>query len=236
MKKAYVSREEFVEMSKFDWNLWMRWIFANTVGELIGLGVVAMTGALFVLLLGGGSEFVAAFLMIATGAFEGAVVGYFQANILQTKITYFNPRRWIFATMIGALTAWVLGTIPSLVMAFAENSQNTHPKEMSEIMMGFSAAGMGFALGIVLSFPQWIELRRYVKGAGWWIFANALAWTIGMPQLFAAPGIIGEGLPVWQIAFVILAAIVSAGASVGAIHGLFLIWLLKKGEENEQHN
>lgn len=235
MKKAYVSHEEFVEISKFDWTLWMRWIFANTIGELIGLGVVAITGALFVLYLANNlgvtsSTIVTAILMIATGAFEGAIVGYFQANVLRTKIAGFNARRWIWATALGALTAWILGTIPSLVMAFAENSQNSHPKEMSEIAMGFSAAGMGFALGIVLGFPQWIELRRYLKNAGWWIFANALAWTIGMPQLFAAPSVIAEGLPAWQIAFVILAAIISAGASVGAIHGLFLIWLLRKKE------
>jgi hypothetical protein len=175
-------------------------------------------------------------LMIATGAVEGFVVGHFQSKVLQTKIDNFIGRRWTFATTIGALTAWILGTIPSFIMAFAENSQNSHPKEMSEIAIGLSAAGMGFALGIVLGFPQWFELRRYVKGAGWWIFANALAWTIGMPQLFAAPSVIAEGVPAWQIALVIFAAIISAGASVGAIHGLFLIWLLKKGEENEQHN
>lgn len=231
MKRAHISREEFAEVNRLDWNLWMRWIFANTLGELIGLGAVAVTGVLFFYYLdknlGAWSAIATAFLMIPVGAFEGFIVGHFQSKVLQTKIAEFNSHKWIFATVVGAVTAWILGTIPSLLMAFAENSQNSHQKEMSEIMMGASAAGMGFALGIVLGFPQWLELRRYVKNAGWWILANALAWTIGMPQLFAAPGIIGEGFAAWQIAFIIFTAIVSAGASVGAIHGLFLIWLLK---------
>lgn len=238
MTKAVAQNYEFSSTNKLDWNLWLRWIFANTVGELVGLGVAAMTGALFVLylanILGAWSGILTATMMIATGAFEGAAVGFFQSKVLQSKIIGFNAREWIFVTVAGAVTAWVLGTIPSLAMGFGEQSTNTPPPEFNEITVGLLAAGMGFVLGLVLGFPQWLELRRYINKAGWWIFANALAWTVGMPQLFAAPSVIGEGLPAWQIAFVIFAAIVSAGASVGAIHGLFLIWLLKKeGGSNE---
>lgn len=237
MRRARVTQSDFVEASNFDWNLWMRWIFANTVGELVGLGVVALAGASFFLYLaptlGEWSALAGAFLMIALGAFEGLAVGFFQGRVLRAKIAGFSSRGWIFATVIGAVTAWFLGTIPSLLMSVAENPQNAHHMEMSEIMMGVSAAGMGFALGMVLGFPQWLELRRYAKNAAWWILANALAWAVGMPQLFAAPSVITEGLPAWQIAFVIFASIVSAGASVGAIHGLFIVWLLGRNEAGE---
>lgn len=232
MGKTVTQHQAFSPTNHLDWTLWMRWIFANAIGELVGLGLAALMGVLFMWvlanILGAWSAIAAAFLMIVVGAFEGAIVGFFQAKVLQTKIVGFNVRRWIWATAIGAFIAWVLGTIPSLVMSFAEQTQTSHPLEMSEIAIGLSAAGMGFALGMVLGLPQWFELRRYVEKAHWWILANALAWTIGMPQLFVAPSAINEGFPAWQIAFIIFAAIVSAGATVGAIHGLFLIWLLKK--------
>lgn len=233
MSQPYIENRQPIIGAGMDWNLWMRWIFANTVGELIGLGAVAFTGAAFFLYLDKSlgfawSAFLTALLMIAIGAFEGAAVGYFQGNVLKTRIKTFDRRRWMVATIFGAVTAWILGTIPSLLMSFSEQPQNSPAFEPDAATVALFAAGMGFALGIVLGLPQWFELRRYMKNAGWWIPANALAWTIGMPQLFAAPSVIGEGLPAWQIAFIIFAAIVSAGASVGAIHGLFLIWLIKK--------
>lgn len=44
----------------------------------------------------------------------------------------------------------------------------------------------GFALGVTLSVPQWLVLRRYVKRAVWWILANAVAWAFGMQIIFVA--------------------------------------------------
>lgn len=221
-----------VDASRYDWQLWFRWIFANTVGELIGLGVASAIGAAFVLYIADGlgafGQYAAAGLMITIGAFEGIVVGYFQADVLHDKLQLLTRRSWITATAIGATVAWTLGTIPSLAMSMNSQGSGAQAVEPGELTVFALAAVMGCVLGVVLAIPQWFALRKHVGRAGSWIPANAVAWAVGMPQLFAAPSVIAEGLPAWQIAFIIFAAIVSAGASVGAIHGLFLVWLLKR--------
>lgn len=232
MNKTLVVRQESALVQRwFDAKIWFQWILTN----VIGLGITALTGVIFVLFLAKGlraqSSFVMAVLMILAGAFGGFAVGTAQAKILGKTLATFYVRGWIIATTIGAVGAWILGMMPSLLMSFNEKISNSQPAEIGEMTTGLSAAFLGFALGIVLGFPQWIELRRYVNGAGWWILANALAWTIGVPQLLAVPGMIREGLPAWQSIFVLFATVISVGASVGAIHGFFLVWLLKSKDK-----
>lgn len=234
MSQPYIENRQPIIGAGMDWNLWMRWIFANTVGELIGLGLVAIAAAVFVFYiaesLGPSSPYAEAFLMIAAGAFEGVVVGYFQANVLHDKLHSLMRRSWVMATTVGAIIAWTLGAVPSLVMSLRSPEAGSQAAEPNEFTVFLLATMMGGVLGVVLAIPQWFVLRKYVQHALWWVPANALAWAVGMPQLFAGPSVIGEGFAAWQIAFVIFASIVSAGASVGAIHGLFLIWLLQKSE------
>lgn len=229
---------QIAKSSNLNWQFWFRWVFANTVGELIGLGVACAVGVAFVLYiadsLGSVGQYAAAGLMIAVGAFEGIVVGYFQANVLGEKLRSLKRRSWITATAVGATVAWTLGVIPSLVMSMSSQRSGVQTVEPSEVTVFSLAAGMGCVLGVVLAIPQWFVLRKNVGRAAWWLPANALAWAVGMPQLFAGPSAIGEGLWAWQIAFVVFASIVSAGASVGAIHGGFLIWLLRGDEAGER--
>lgn len=221
-----------VDAPRYDWQLWFRWIFANTVGELIGLGVASAIGAAFVLYIADGlgafSQYAAAGLTIVIGAFEGIVVGYFQADVLHDRLRLLTRRSWITATAVGATVAWMLGSIPSLAMSMNSQGSGVQAVEPGELTVFSLAALMGCVLGVVLAIPQWFVLRKCVRRAGWWIPANAVAWAVGMPQLFAGPSVIGQGLAAWQIGFVIFASIVSAAASVGAIHGLFLVWLLKR--------
>ena len=62
---------------------------------------------------------------------------------------------------------------------------------------------------------------------GWWIAANAVAWAAGMLVIFAGvdAAVAAGGGPLWFA--VAVAAPASAGATVGAIHGLALIRLLR---------
>ena len=88
------------------------------------------------------------------------------------------------------------------------------------------AAMMGFVLGPILGVPQWLVLRHHVPKAGWWVLANALAWMVGMVIVFIGTSFIPpEGMSL-NVAFVLLLFLFVAGAAVGAIHGLALIWLL----------
>ena len=86
---------------------------------------------------------------------------------------------------------------------------------------------MGLALGAILGVPQWLVLRHYVLKAGWWVLANALAWMLGMVVVFIGTSFIPAGAIALQVALLLLLCIVAAGATVGAVHGLVLIWLLR---------
>ena len=96
------------------------------------------------------------------------------------------------------------------------------------MLMYSLAAVMGFVLGPILALPQWWVLRRYVRQAVWWIPANALAWAFGMVVIFAGVGMIESTTLTFGVVLLVLLSLATAGAVVGAIHGLVLIWLLRK--------
>ena len=87
---------------------------------------------------------------------------------------------------------------------------------------------MGAVGGAVLSFAQWLELRRSVEGAGIWMPANMLAWAFGMPVIFWGVDMAFKMAEVWQSVLVMAGALLIAGAVVGAVHGAFLIQLTEK--------
>jgi hypothetical protein len=60
---------------------------------------------------------------------------------------------------------------------------------------------------------------------GSWIAANALAWLLAMPVIFAAASLGTPGAPLSWLALIAGLTFLLAGAIVGAIHGLVLVWL-----------
>ena len=87
------------------------------------------------------------------------------------------------------------------------------------------AAGLGAVGGAVLSFAQWLTMRKKVARASLWIPANMLAWLVGMPLIFW--GIDAAQKVTGLLALVLLMAgvLFLAGLAVGAIHGAFLVRL-----------
>jgi hypothetical protein len=79
-----------------------------------------------------------------------------------------------------------------------------------------------------LGLPQWWVLRQHLQRASWWIPANALAWMAGMVLIFAGTSLMPEEGITATIVLVMLTILLLAGAVVGAIHGLVLIWLIKQ--------
>jgi hypothetical protein len=176
---------------------------------------------------GGGAEaLIGLILFTLLGAFEGAVVGFAQWLVLCGRLTDLARRSWILATVAGAVAAWFLGMLPSTVMALAGNGGGEGP-DFEGAGVFVMAAGVGLVLGAVLATPQWRVLRRHVRGAGWWIPANAIAWAVAMPLIFLA-----AGMPLPQDALapllaVVAAIIAGAGAVAGTIHGVVLVKLLR---------
>lgn len=215
-------------------SFWRRWIVANALAELLGLGTVAALGWLMATAVGKRQGPLAALLLAAAlvlaGAFEGLVVGLAQARILRQQLP--QLRGWVRATVIGAVVAWALGVIPSTVMKIGDAGQAGSPVQIGPALRLLLAAGLGFAVGPVLAFFQWRVLRRHIeRGAAWWLSANALAWAAAMPIVFAgahasATVSAAPALMAW-----IALSLLAAGGVAGAVHGAALVRRLPRGSD-----
>jgi hypothetical protein len=213
------------------WNLWLRWVAANAVGEMVGLGLTFTAGiGLFL-----GIEpqnliqvFLFAGLATATGVIEGFVIGLAQWLVLRRVKPGITRRAWITATLAGALMAWFLGSLPSSLagqQAQTTSTGNAGLEEPAFALLLVMAAGMGLALGLVLAFPQWLVLRKHTQRAIWWLPANSVAWAAGMPIVFAAVGWAYDAGSLWKGVLVMAVSLWATGVVVGAIHGIALVWL-----------
>jgi len=209
-------------------SLWLRWVGANALAELVGLGATFIIDYLIISKIAGqgmpGS--VASILLVAaSGAIEGGVVGILQWSVLRRPFPSITRRAWVLATIIGAVVAWFFGSLPSTLIDMGAQQSGTEVQEPSTALVLLLAAGMGIVLGVVLAYPQWRVLRRVVTHAWWWIPANSAAWAFGMAIIFAAMDLaFSQPSPVGS-AVVIAGALLLAGAAVGAVHGLALVRL-----------
>lgn len=206
---------------------WGAWVGANALGELLGLGFVFASGfasihlwgeprsAPGLLLLGG--------FAIVLGALEGVVVGECQWRVLRRILPSIPRRRWVQATVAGAVLAWLLGMIPSTVGSLVGETTETPTTEPALAMVMGLAAAMGLVAGLILAWPQARVLRQETPRARLWLPANAVAWALGMPWIFFLVGAtVGEGLTAQSVAL-FLAGLAVAGALVGAVHGWVLV-------------
>jgi hypothetical protein len=207
-------------------NLWLRWIVANGLAELVGLGATFATiGLLFSRI---DTQHVAGILLaflltVASGAIEATLVGLAQWWAMQPAFPMIRRVAWWRATLIGAMLGYALGYLPSTLMSMGEAIAQTPQTEPPQWVTLLLAAGLGAAAGAVLSFAQWLVLRGKVRRAGLWIPANMLAWACGMPVIFWGMDLAFKLSALWQSVLVIGAAILVAGLVVGAIHGRFLV-------------
>lgn len=220
-----------------DWNLWSQWVLANSVGEVVGLGLAAATAAGWVLTVGEPKTALAALalagVMILIGTGEGVIVGLAQWLVLRHRLHHLRRRDWVMATALGALVAWTLGMLPSTLMAMNESAGSSPPPEMSDALTYLLAATMGSVLGPILGIPQWRVLRRHLPRASFWIWANAAAWMVGMPVVFIGARAASSGAAALSVVVTGVATIAIAGAVVGAIHGLALLWLLRRQQDEK---
>lgn len=211
--------------------LWRRWVVANALGELLGLGLVATIGGSVVWWFGEPHRvsfiLLFALLMILLGAGEGLIIGLAQWLAVSPFFRSLPRRDWVKATICGAVIAWGLGMIPSTLFALQDSSAAVPDPPVNDAMKYWLAVIMGLGLGGVLGVPQWLVLRRYMRRASWWIGANAVAWAVGMPIIFFGAGSVTEHSEGWRIVFLLALTLSVAGAAVGAIHGCALARMLR---------
>ena len=209
--------------------LYLRWIAANALGELFGLGATFAIGiGLFSSLAaspGWLPTLLTALLMTASGLVEGSIVGWLQWLVLRQPLPDITRRAWVRATIYGAVIAWGLGAIP---MTFASLSAPAETGSLQEPDPGFMlllAILMGLAAGLVLAFVQWRLLRRVVRKAWAWLPANSLSWAVGMPLIFAGVDQAQASSHLFSAVGSFALHLLITGALAGAIHGLALVWL-----------
>jgi hypothetical protein len=86
---------------------------------------------------------------------------------------------------------------------------------------------MGVVGGVVLSFAQWLVLRKAVNGASIWIPANMLAWLVGMPVIFWGIDNIQKLSNLSAIILSMAVVLLMTGLVVGAINGTFLVRIVR---------
>lgn len=217
----------------FSHPLWRRWTAANALGELIGLGATLLVGLFYFLRAGEAQDLggvLAAFLVaVLSGAIEATLVGLAQWWAMHPWFPMVRRRAWWLGTLVGALLAYILGYLPSTLMSLGQTAADTPaaaaPSEPPQWIILLLAAGLGAVGGALLSWAQWLALRRHVPRAGLWIPANMLAWFFGMPVIFWGIDAAQKGQPLWQSVLIMIFTLLAAGAVVGAIHGAFLVRL-----------
>lgn len=142
-----------------------------------------------------------------------------------------NLRRWtwIVATVKGTALAWLLGMLPSTVIAMRSAGGGggaIAAPEPGLLVQYALAATLGVIVGPILAIAQWSVLRRSVPRASRWLAANAVAWIVGMPILFAGMGRVPWGGHPVQAILAIYIVCGLTGLIVGAIHGQIIVRLV----------
>jgi len=218
--------------------LQLRWVFANGISEMFGLGLTFVVGAVILSNLGAKQSTVAILIAFAvavgSGAIEATLVGLAQWWAMHPWFPEISRRSWWLATLAGALVAYVIGWMPSTLMSLGEQaSSSQNPVAEPEMWLVLVlAAGLGAIGGAILSFAQWLVMRRRVKGASVWIPANMLAWLVGMPIIFLGIDIAQRlsGL-LWLVLFM-AGILLLMGLVVGGIHGVFLARIARRDRSN----
>jgi hypothetical protein len=209
--------------------IWIRWVWVNAWAELLGLGATFLLGYGLFAYLGEPQTPLSVLgfmlLMTSTGIVEGTIVGWFQWRIIRDLFEKISFKSWWLATLIGALTAWFLGSLPSSLMGMGAEEVGSTPIEPPLALVLLLACGMGLVLGIILGLPQWRVLREHVNRAWIWLPANSLAWGAGMALIFAGIDLAQRGIPITVALLIMVLTLFVTGATVGAIHGLFLVRL-----------
>jgi len=211
--------------------LWLRWIGVNAFGEVFGLGATLAVAGIAISRLKTPNQIALALvsflIAVLSGAVEATVVGLAQWWAMHPWFRTINRRAWWLATLAGALLAYILGYLPSTLMNLGEQASQSSVSEPPQWVVLLLAGGLGMVAGAVLSFAQWLVLRKHVKPAGWWIPANMLAWLAGMPVIFWGIDASQKGQPFWQVVLLVSGTLFFAGAVVGTITGAFLAWMVR---------
>jgi len=215
-----------------------RWILANGWAEAAGLGTTFVLGREVAPSLeratGAATVILGAVVAVLLGLIlEGALVGLAQEAVLRRRLVALRRGSWVFATAIGAGLAWTLGMIPSTILALGNHDAAASPPVEPPALIQYGLAiVLGFVTGPILGLAQWTVLRRHVARPASWLWANAVAWAIGMPLIFLGMDRVPWTASRFTVALSIYGICGAVGLVVGAVHGRVLVQLLRTPTEH----
>ena len=206
---------------------WLKWTIACGAGEFLGIGVAAAIATLHFRFLGephtAGQQSLFTLVMVSAGVIEGAVTGSFQWFVLKNRFVAVRARNWLGVTALGAVIAWLLGVLPSMLFAGQTSATPSTTADLSMWQMALFGALSGVVLGAVFGGFQWLEFRRHAAKAWRWILANSVAWIPGLGIIFVGASVPQAGTSLFIVITIATLSGLLGGLSVGAITGLFLI-------------
>jgi len=116
--------------------------------------------------------------------------------------------------------------MPMTIASLSVSDQEAVMQEPEAMLMLLMTSGMGLVAGLVLGFPQWRVLRRYVNRGWLWLPANGVAWAVGMPVIFAGVDAAGKSGTVVGGITIMAVTLAVTGLAVGAVHGAVLVKLV----------
>jgi len=182
---------------------WLLWTAATTAGLA---GASALSG----FFLDSAPEELRLVMLLIGGVLGGLILGGFQLPLLRPKLE--RPGRWILWTWLG----WLLAMVP-----LATRVVFGRPAFGMQWLL--PALGGGLIAGAALGMFQWLELRRHVPRAGWWILASAAAWGLGALVIQFL-----RGLP---LSWTGIALILAGEIVVAMVTGVGLVLLVDRSDQ-----
>jgi hypothetical protein len=140
-------------------------------------------GAAFAMAIAQGSALAARFgnaeiILTAAGFLEGWAMGAMQWTALRAHLPRSAHRSWLLASSAGVGFAWAMGFVFFHMVDQAE---------IQPMSMALRVLTLVALLGAVVGALQWVVLGKVFERGTPWVAANALAASISMIVMFAAP-------------------------------------------------
>ncbi|HSK28156.1 MAG TPA: hypothetical protein VK894_14700, partial [Jiangellales bacterium] len=141
---------------------------------------------------------------------------------------------FVLATVVVAVSGWVLGSLPSALISAAEAGEaaqagGTVTAEPPLILLAAVFALGGAVAGAAFGGAQAVVLRRHVARPRRWVAANVVAWAIGVTVITVGATVVPAGWPVAGLAAYGAVVGLLAGLVVGAVTGYALPGLQDTG-------
>jgi hypothetical protein len=196
--------------------LWLEWVLTGIAAGIAALAMAAETPPFAAGFATSGDEadtsgYAVAWAVALAGLLTGATLGAVQKLVLRGRLA--RLKGWVWASAAGFAVAF------TAVWASSGAQHGTLAHHALPHAVDLAGPLGGVVIGTAFGASQWVVLRRQMRGAGWWVPANAAG--------FGGGWVLAAATPVNDVpAHFVGGAVV--GLTLAATTGLVLVWLLRR--------